>query len=153
MKYIKFLFLSLVAVIAMACDPDFDKPLTAQRFPDAAFYEGDLTEQMGEEQGTFFMHVELHKLTEGGYSLAITDAGTDIQREPMAIFFRRIDGELIDGKVTLYAENLAGMLNLDEHTFASLNAELTADRAKINLDFGDGRVWTCDIEAVKFYLE
>ncbi len=153
MKYIKFLFLSLVAIITMACDPDFDKPLTVQRFPDAAFYEGDLTEQVGEEQSTFFMHVELYKLTEGGYSLAITDAGTDIQREPMAVFFRRLDGELIDGKLTLSAEDVTGMVNLDEHTFASLDAELTADRAKINLDFGDGKVWTCDIEAVIFMLE
>ena len=153
MKYIKFLFLSLVAIITMSCDPDFDKPLTVQRFPDAAFYEGDLTEQVGEEQSTFFMHVELYKLTEGGYSLAITDAGTDIQREPMAVLFRRLDGVCDAGVITLAAENVAGMINLDEHTFVSLNAELTADRAVITLDFGDDKIWTCDIEAVAIMLE
>lgn len=153
MKYIKFLFLSLVAIITMSCDPDFDKPLTVQRFPDAAFYEGDLTEQVGEEQSTFFMHVELYKLTEGGYSLAITDAGTDIQREPMAVLFRRLDGVCDAGVITLAAEDVVGMVNLDEYTFVSLNAELTADRAVITLDFGDDKIWTCDIEAVAIMLE
>ena len=153
MKYIKFLFLSLVAVVAMACEPDLNDCPEIQRFPEAAFYQGDLTEQVGEEQGTFFMHVELHKLTEGGYSLAITDAGTDIQREPMAVLFRRLDGELDAGIISFAAEDVTGMINLDEHTFASLAAELTPDRAKINLDFGDGKVWTCDIEAVVFALE
>lgn len=153
MKYIKFLFFSFAAVVAVACEPDLNDCPEILRFPDAAFYEGDLTEQVGEEQGTFFMHVELHKLTEGGYSLAITDAGTDIQREPMAVLFRRLDGELDAGIISFAAEDVTGMINLDEHTFASLAAELTPDRAKINLDFGDGKVWTCDIEAVVFMLE
>lgn len=153
MKYIKFLFLSLAAVVAMACDPNLDQAIEYQRFPEAAYYEGDLTARVGEEQTTLFMHVELHQLQTGGYLLSISDAGTDIQREPQAVLFSKLDGELIDGKITLAAENVVGKINLDEHTFASLNAELTADRAAITLDFGDDRLWTCDIEAVQFYLE
>lgn len=45
------------------------------------------------------------------------------------------------------------MINLDEHTFTSLSAELTEHSAKITLDFGDGRVWTCDIPAEIHMLE
>ena len=48
MRSIKFLFLSLVAVVTMSCDPDqSDLEYDVQRFPEAAFYEGDLTEQVG----------------------------------------------------------------------------------------------------------
>lgn len=153
MKYIKFLLLSIVSFVAMACEPDLEDCPEIQRFPEAAFYEGDLTEQVGEEQGTFFMHVELHKLTEGGYSLAIGDVGTDIQHEPEYILFRRLDGVCDAGVLTLAAENVAGMINLDEHTFVSLNAKLTPERAMVTLDFGDDKVWTCDIDAVVFALE
>jgi hypothetical protein len=45
------------------------------------------------------------------------------------------------------------MINLDEHTFASLDAVLTPNRAVITLDFGDDRVWTCDIPAEIHMLE
>ena len=154
MKYIKFLFLSLVAVVAMACSkPDLNEMPAVQRFPDAAYYQGDLTEQVGEEQSTRLVHVELHQLMMGGYSLAIGDVGTDIQHEPEYILFRRLDGVCDAGVITLAAENVAGMINLDEHTFASVNAELTPSRAVITLDFGDGRVWTCDIPAEIHLLE
>ena len=154
MKYIKFLFLSLAAVVAMSCDPDqSDRELSIQRFPEAAFYEGDLTEQVGEEQSTFLVHAELHKLMLGGYSLSIGDVGTDIQHEPQYILFSRVDGELLNDKVVLTADNIAGKINLDEHIFTSLSAELTKDRAVITLDFGDDRVWTCDIPAEIHMLE
>ena len=153
MKYIKFLFLSFVALIAMSCDKGPDLELTVQRFPEAAFYEGDLTEQVGEEQSTFLVHAELHKLMLGGYSLSIGDVGTDIQHEPQYILFSRVDGELLNDKVVLTADNIAGKINLDEHIFTSLSAELTKDRAVITLDFGDDRVWTCDIPAEIHMLE
>ena len=81
MKYIKFLFLSFAAVVAMACSkPDLNEMPAVQRFPEAAYYQGDLTEQVGEEQSTFLVHAELHKLMLGGYSLSIGDVGTDIQQ-------------------------------------------------------------------------
>lgn len=154
MKYIKFLFLSLAAVVAMACEPrGIDLENDIQRFPDAAFYQGYLTEQVGEVQTTFLVHVELYKLTEGGYSLSIGDVGTDIQHEPQYILFRRLDGELLNDKVVISAENIAGKVNLDDHIFTSLSAELTNDRAVITLDFCDNRVWTCDIPAEIHMLE
>ena len=153
MKYIKFLFLSFAAVVAMACEPDLNDCPEIQRFPEAAFYQGDLIEQVGEEQSTRLVHVELHQLMLGGYSLAIGDTGTDIQHEPEYILFRRLDGVCDAGVITLAAENVAGMINLDEHTFASLDAVLTPYRAVITLDFGDGRVWTCDIPAEIHLLE
>ena len=153
MKYIKFLFLSFAAVVAVACEPDLNDCPEIQRFPDAAFYEGDLTEQVGEEQRTRLVHIEFYQLVTGGYSLAIGDVGTDIQYEPEYILFSKLDGKLDAGIISFAAENIVGMINLDEHTFTSLDAELTADRAKINLNFGDGKVWTCDIEAVKLYFE
>lgn len=154
MKYIKFLFLSLAAVVAIACSkPDLNEMPAVQRFPDAAYYQGDLTEQVGEEQSTFLVHAELHKLMLGGYSLSIGDVGTDIQHEPQYILFSRVDGELLNDKVVLTADNIAGKINLDEHIFTSLSAELTKDRAVITLDFGDDRVWTCDIPAEIHMLE
>ena len=153
MKYIKFLFLSLAAVVAMACEPDLNDCPEIQRFPEAAFYQGDLIEQVGEEQSTRLVHVELHQLMLGGYSLAIGDTGTDIQHEPQYILFSRVDGELLNDKVVLTADNIAGKINLDEHIFTSLSAELTKDRAVITLDFGDDRVWTCDIPAEIHMLE
>ena len=154
MKYIKFLFLSLAAVVAMACSkPDLNEMPAVQRFPDAAYYQGDLTEQVGEEQSTFLVHAELHKLMLGGYSLSIGDVGTDIQHEPQYILFSRVDGESLNDKVVLAADNIAGKINLDEHIFTSLSAELTKDRAVITLDFGDGKVWTCDIPAEIHMLE
>ena len=153
MKYIKFLLLSFVAVVSMACDPDLDQALEVQRFPEAAYYRGDMTQQLGEEQTTFLVHVELHALTEGGYLLSMCEEGTDIQHEPLAILFMRLDGELNNGKVVLAGENVVGKINLAEHTFTSLNAELTADRAVIALDLGDEKVWTCDIPAEIFMLE
>ena len=153
MKYIKFLFLSFAAVVAMACEPDLNDCPEIQRFPEAAFYQGDLTEQVGEEQSTRLVHVELHQLMLGGYSLAIGDTGTDIQHEPEYILFRRLDGVCDAGVITLAAENVAGMINLDEHTFASLDAVLTPNRAVITLDFGGDRVWSCDIPAEIHMLE
>ena len=153
MKYIKFLFLSLAAVVAMACEPGLEDCPEIQRFPEAAFYQGDLIEQVGEEQSTRLVHVELHQLMLGGYSLAIGDTGTDIQHEPEYILFRRLDGVCDAGVITLAAENVAGMINLDEHTFASLDAVLTPNRAVITLDFGNDRVWTCDIPAEIHMLE
>ena len=147
MKYIKFLFLSLAAVVAMACEPNLSDCPEIQRFPEAAFYQGDLVEQVGDEQSTRLVHVEFYQLVTGGYSLAIGDVGTDIQHQPEYILFSRLDGELDAGKITFAAENVAGMINLDEHTFASLDAVLTPNRAVITLDFGDNRVWTCDIPA------
>ena len=153
MEYIKFLLLSFVAVVAMSCEPNLDQAREVQRFPEAAYYRGELTQRVGEEQTTLFVHVELHALTEGGYLLSIGEEGTNIQHEPQAILFSRLDGELNQGKVTLVAEDVVGKINLAEHTFTSLNAELTADRAVITLDFGDDKVWTCDIPAEVFYLE
>ena len=153
MKFIKFLFLSLAAVVAMACEPDLNDAPDVQRFPEAAFYQGDLTEQLGEEQNTRLVHVEFYQLVTGGYSLAIGDVGTDIQHEPEYILFRRLDGVCDAGVLTLAADNVVGMINLDEHTFASLDAVLTPNRAVITLDFGDDRVWTCDIPAEIHMLE
>jgi hypothetical protein len=154
MKYIKFLFLSLAAVVAIAYSkPDLNEMPAVQRFPDAAYYQGDLTEQVGEEQSTFLVHAELHKLMLGGYSLSIGDVGTDIQHEPQYILFSRVDGELLNDKVVLTADNIAGKINLDEHIFTSLSAELTKDRAVITLDFGNDRVWTCDVPAEIHMLE
>lgn len=153
MKYIKFLFIAVVAIISMACEPDLDQALEVQRFPEAAYYRGDLVQQVGQEQTTFLVHVELHSLTEGGYLLSICEEGTDIQHEPQAILFKKLDGEMNNDKVTLVAEGVVGMINLAEHTFASLNAELTADRAVITLDFGGEKVWICDIAAEVFMLE
>ena len=153
MKHIKFLFLSLAAVVAMACEPDLNDCPEIQRFPEAAYYQGDLIEQVGEEQSTRLVHVELHQLMLGGYSLSIGDVGTDIQHEPEYILFRRLDGVCDAGVITLAAENVAGMINLDEHTFASVNAVLTPSRAVITLDFGGDSVWSCDIPAEIHILE
>ena len=153
MKYIQFLFLSLAAVVAMACEPDLNDAPDVQRFPEAAFYQGDLTEHLGEEQNTRLVHVEFYQLVTGGYSLAIGDVGTDIQHEPEYILFRRLDGVCDAGVLTLAADNVVGMINLDEHTFASVNAVLSPSRAIITLDFGDGKVWTCDIPAEIHNLE
>lgn len=153
MKYIKFLFLSLAAVVAMACEPDLNDAPDVQRFPEAAFYQGNLIEQVGEEQNRRLVHVEFYQLVTGGYSLAIGDVGTDIQHESEYILFRRLDGVVDAGVLTLAAENVVGMINLDEHTFASVNAVLTPSRAVITLDFGDGKVWTCDIPAEIHMLE
>lgn len=153
MKCIKFLLLSLAAVVAMACEPDLNDCPEIQRFPEAAFYQGDLVEQVGDEQSTRLVHVEFYQLVTGGYSLAIGDVGTDIQHQPEYILFSRLDGKLDAGKITFAAENVAGMINLDEHTFASLDAVLTPNRAVITLDFGDDRVWTCDIPAEIHMLE
>ena len=153
MKFIKFLFLSLAAVVAMACEPDLNDAPDVQRFPEAAFYQGDLTEQLGEEQNTRLVHVEFYQLVTGGYSLAIGDVGTDIHHEPEYILFRRLDGVCDAGVLTLAADNVVGMINLDEHTFASVNAVLSPSRAIITLDFGDGKVWTCDIPAEIHNLE
>ena len=147
MKYIKFLLLSIVSFVAMACEPDLEDCPEIQRFPEAAFYEGDLIEQIGEVQNTRLVHIEFYQLVTGGYSLAIGDVGTDIQHEPEYILFRRLDGVCDAGVLTLAAENVAGMINLDEHTFASVNAVLTPSRAVITLDFGGDRVWSCDIPA------
>lgn len=147
MKYIKFLLLSIVSFVAMACEPDLEDCPEIQRFPVAAFYEGDLIEQIGEVQNTRLVHIEFYQLVTGGYSLAIGDVGTDIQHEPEYILFRRLDGVCDAGVLTLAAENVAGMINLDEHTFASVNAVLTPSRAVITLDFGGDRVWSCDIPA------
>lgn len=154
MKYIKFLFLSLAAVVVMSCEPrGIDLENDVQRFPDAAFYQGELTEQVGEVQTTFLVHVELYKLSEGGYSLSIGDVGTDIQHEPQYILFRGLDGEMLNDKVVLAAENIAGMINIYEHTFTSLDAELTEQSAVITLDFGGGKVWRCDVPAEIHMLE
>ena len=153
MKYIKFFFFLLAGVVAMACEPDLSDCLEIQRFPEAAFYQGDLVEQVGDEQSTRLVHVEFYQLVTGGYSLAIGDVGTDIQHQPEYILFSRLDGELDAGKITFAAENVAGMINLDEHTFASLDAVLTPNRAVITLDFGGDRVWTCDIPAEIHMLE
>lgn len=154
MNRIKFLLLSLAAVVAMACEPrGIDLENDVQRFPDAAFYQGDLIEQVGDAQTTFLVHVELYKLTNGGYSLSIGDVGTDIQHEPQYILFRRLDGEMLNDNVVLKAENITGMINLREHTFALLDAELTEQSAAITLDFGDGKVWRCDIPAEIHMLE
>ena len=153
MKFIKFLFLSLAAVVAMACEPGLNDAPDVQLFPEAAFYQGDLTEQLGEEQNTRLVHVEFYQLVTGGYSLAIGDVGTDIQHEPEYILFRRLDGVCDAGVLTLAADNVVGMINLDEHTFASVNAVLSPSRAIITLDFGDGKVWTCDIPAEIHNLE
>ena len=147
MKYIKFLLLSIVSFVAMACEPDLEDCPEIQRFPVAAFYEGDLIEQIGEVQNTRLVHIEFYQLVTGGYSLAIGDVDTDIQHEPEYILFRRLDGVCDAGVLTLAAENVAGMINLDEHTFASVNAVLTPSRAVITLDFGGDRVWSCDIPA------
>jgi hypothetical protein len=79
MKYIKFLFLSFATIVAMSCDPDqSDRELSIQRFPEAAFYEGDLTEQVGEEQTTFPVYIEMHRRDDGLYNFSIGDVGTDI---------------------------------------------------------------------------
>ena len=153
MKYIKFLLLSIVSFVAMACEPDLEDCPEIQRFPVAAFYEGDLIEQIGEVQNTRLVHIEFYQLVTGGYSLAIGDVGTDIQHEPEYILFRRLDGVCDAGVITLAAENVAGMINLDEHTFASVNAVLTPSRAVITLDFGGDRVWSCDIPAEIHMLE
>ena len=153
MKYIKFLLLSIVSFVAMACEPDLEDCPEIQRFPEAAFYEGDLIEQIGEVQNTRLVHIEFYQLVTGGYSLAIGDVGTDIQHEPEYILFRRLDGVCDAGVLTLAAENVAGMINLDEHTFASVNAVLTPSRAVITLDFGGDRVWSCDIPAEIQMLE
>ena len=153
MKYIKFLLLSIVSFVAMACEPDLEDCPEIQRFPEAAFYEGDLIEQIGEVQNTRLVHIEFYQLVTGGYSLAIGDVGTDIQHEPEYILFRRLDGVCDAGVLTLAAENVAGMINLDEHTFASVNAVLTPSRAVITLDFGGDRVWSCDIPAEIHMLE
>ena len=55
--------------------------------------------------------------------------------------------------LTLVHENIVGKLNLTECTFASLDAEFSKDRAKITLDFGNDKVWTCDIESEEIKLE
>ena len=85
--------------------------------------------------------------------MSIGDVGTDIQHEPEYILFRRLDGVCDAGVITLAAENVAGMISLDVHTFASVNAELTPSRAVITLDFGGDRVWSCDIPAEIHMLE
>ena len=71
MKYIKFFFLSLVALLTMSCDKGPDLELTVQRFPEAAFYSGELTQLVGQEQSTLPAHVEMNRLDNGGYSLSI----------------------------------------------------------------------------------
>jgi hypothetical protein len=154
MRTIKFLFLSLFVVVAASCESrDGDLRNEMQRFPEAAFYWGELTQTVGEEQTLRQVYIELHKLAEGGYLLSIGDEGTDIQGEPQYILFNRLDAELDAGKITFAGENIVGKLNLSEHIFTSLSAELTADRAVIALDFGDGKVWCCVVDAVKHMLE
>ena len=154
MRTIKFLFLSLFVVVAASCESrDVDLRNEMQRFPEAAFYWGELTQTVGEEQTLRQVYIELHKLAEGGYLLSIGDEGTDIQGEPQYILFNRLDAELDAGKITFAGENIVGKLNLSEHTFTLLSAELTAEQATIALDFGDGMVWSCEVDAVKHMLE
>lgn len=153
MKYIKFLLLSFIAVITMACEPNLNQVYEVQKFPEAAYYSGDLMQQVGEEQTTLFTHVELYKQDDGSYWLTLGPDGTDIQIEPQFIILKELVGDMVDGTLTLAAEDVVGTINLGEHTFASLNAELTADRAIIALDFGDGKVWSCEVDAVKHMLE
>ena len=154
MRSIKILFLSLFVVVAASCESrDVDLRNEIQRFPDAAFYWGELTQTVGEKQTQRQVYIELHKLDEGGYSLSIGDEGTDIQGEPQYILFNRLDAELDAARITFAGENIVGKLNLSEHTFTSLSAELTAYRAVISLDFGDDKVWSCEVDAVKHMLE
>lgn len=150
MKHIKFLFLSFVAVIAMSCDKGPDLELTVQRFPEAAFYSGELTQQVGEEQSVYTTYVELNKLHSGGYSFSIA---VDSEENWQYVLFKEVDGEMNSDMLTLVHENIVGKLNLTECTFASLDAELSKDRAKITLDFGNDKVWTCDIESEEIKLE
>jgi hypothetical protein len=150
MKHIKFLFLSFVAVIAMSCDKGPDLELTVQRFPEAAFYSGELTQQVGEEQSVCTTYVELNKLHSGGYSFSIA---VDSEENGQYVLFKEVDGEMNSDMLTLVHENIVGKLNLTECTFASLDAELSKDRAKITLDFGNDKVWTCDIESEEIKLE
>ena len=153
MKSIKFLLLSFATVITMACEPNLNQVYEVQEFPEDAYYSGDLVQQVGEEHTTFFVHVELHKQDDGRYLLTLGPEGTDIQHEPQFIIFKNLEGDLVNGSLPLAAENVVGTINLGEHTFVSLSAELTADRAIIALDFGDDKMWNCEVDAVKHMLE
>ena len=154
MRTIKSLLLSLCAVVAVACElNEVELPNEMQKFPEAAFYLGDLTQMEGEEQSVRHVYIELHKLDDGGYSLAIGDEGTNIQGESQYILFNKLDGELSAGVLSLVGDNVVGKINLSEHTFASLGAELTADKAIIALDFGEGKSWYCEVDAVRHMLE
>jgi hypothetical protein len=150
MKHIKFLFLSLVAVIAMSCDKGPDLELTVQRFPEAAFYSGELTQQVGEEQSVYTTYVELNKLHSGGYSFSIA---VDSEENGEYVLFKEVDGEMNCDTLRFSHQEIVGKLNLTDRTFALLDAELSKDRAKITLDFGDDKVWTCDIESEEIKLE
>lgn len=154
MKYIKFLFLSLAAVVAMSCDPDqSDRELSIQRFPEAAFYEGDLTEQVGEEQTTFPVHIEMHRRDDGLYNFSIGDVGTDIQHEPQYLSFYKLNGAFVDGRLSIWGDNVLGIINADQFTFLRLDVELTADKAKINIEFDENKSWSCEVDAVIHMLE
>ena len=109
MKYIKFLFLSFVALIAMSCDKGPDLELTVQRFPEAAFYSGELTQQVGEEQSVYTTYVELNKLHSGGYSFSIA---VDSEENGQYVLFKEVDGEMNSDMLTLVHENIVGKLNL-----------------------------------------
>jgi hypothetical protein len=153
MKYIKFFFLSLVALLTMSCDKGPDLELTVQRFPEAAFYSGELTQLVGQEQSTLPAHVEMNRLDNGGYSLSIAADNPGIEDDHQYILFKEIDGEMLCDTLKFEHENIVGKFNLTECTFASLDAELSKDRAKVTLDFGNDKVWTCDIESEEIKLE
>lgn len=150
MRYIKFFFLSLVALLTISCDKGPDLELTVQRFPEAAFYSGELTQQVGEEQSVYTTYVELNKLHSGGYSLSIA---VDSEENGEYVLFKEVDGEMNRDTLRFYHQEIVGKLNLTDRTFALLDAELSKDRAKITLDFGNDKVWTCDIDAEKIMLE
>ena len=128
MKHIKFLFLSFVAVIAMSCDKGPDLELTVQRFPEAAFYSGELTQQVGEEQSVYTTYVELNKLHSGGYSFSIT---VDSEENWQYVLFKEVDGEMNSDMLTLVHENIVGKLNLTECTFASLEIGRASCRERV----------------------
>lgn len=154
MKYIKFLFLSFATIVAMSCDPVMpDLEHDIQRFPEAAFYQGELTECVGEEQTTFPVHIEMHRRDDGLYNFSIGDTGTDIQHEPQYLSFYKLSGALVDGTLSIQGDNVLGMINADQFTFLRLDVELTADKATINIEFDENKSWSCEADAIIFNLE
>jgi hypothetical protein len=138
----------------MSCDPDqSDLEYDVQRFPEAAFYEGDLTEQVGDEQTTFPIHIELYRRDDGLYNFSIGDVGTDIQHEPQYLSFYKLNGVLVDDRLSIVGDNVLGMINADQFTFSHFDVVLTAKKATVNIQFDDNKSWHCEADAIIHMLE
>lgn len=154
MKYIKFLFLSLAAIVAMSCEPDqSDIELGIQRFPDAAFYEGQSIKCVGDDQVPFLAHIEMRRRDDGLYNFSIFDTNADVQHDTQCVSFYKLHGVLADGTLSIKGDNVLGAINADQFTFLNLDVEFTKDKATIYIQFDDNKSWHCEADAIIPKLE